>query len=91
MERPTIAVLRPQACAISTICLMREMFEANVVVMTRPAARDMIASNISPTCRSDCVYPGTSARVESDKRRRTPFAAIAASRAKSVWRPSTGV
>jgi len=67
------------------------MFEAKVVVITRPGARDMIVSNISATCRSDWVYPGTSARVESDMRRSTPFAAIAASRAKSVWRPSTGV
>src|SRR5436305_675429 len=33
MERPTIAVFRPQAEAMSTICLMREMFDAKVVVM----------------------------------------------------------
>jgi hypothetical protein len=50
-----IAVRLPQAAATSTICLMREMLDANVVVITRPGARDMIVSSRSPTWRSDCV------------------------------------
>jgi len=40
---------------MSTICLIREMLDANVVVITRPWARDMMPSKISPTCRSDGV------------------------------------
>ncbi len=86
-----IAVRLPHAAATSTICLMREMFDANVVVITRPGARDMIASRRSPTWRSDCVYPATSARVESESSSSTPCAAISESRAKSVCFPSTGV
>jgi hypothetical protein len=62
-----------------------------VVTMTRPGAVAKIRESSSPTARSGCGTPGTSAFVESARSTWTPPSPRRASAARSVGRPSIGV
>ena len=91
IDRPTSATLRPSAAAASITCWTRWMFEAKLVTMILPSARENTSSRWRPTPLSDGEKPGRSALVESPHRRRTPSRPSSASRETSAGGPSTGV
>ena len=92
MERPSVATLRPFATAASMICCTRCMWLAKqATTMRLPDWDAKTRRNTTPTEDSDSVNPGSSALVESDKRRRIPSVlASSPMRDMSVRRPSTG-
>ena len=91
IERPRNATLRPKRTAWSTVCWMRGTFEANDATTMRPFACEKIDVNASPTMRSESVWPGRSAFVESESMQSTPSSPTRAIRAKSAGLPSMGV
>jgi len=72
IERPTSATLRPRAAAASMTCCTRWMFDAKLVTITRPSAREKTSSRCGPTTDSDGENPGRSALVESPQSSRIP-------------------
>ena len=72
-------------------CCTRWMFEAKLVTITRPSAREKTSSRCGPTTDSDGEKPGRSALVESPQSSRIPSAPSCASREMSAASPSTGV
>ena len=92
MERPSVATLRPLATAASMICCTRCMWLAKqATTMRLPDWAAKTRRSVTPTVDSDSVKPGSSALVESDRRRRIPSVlASSPMRDMSVRRPSTG-
>ena len=90
--RPNTATLRPFVTALSTICCILWMLDANVAMMMRlPSALANSRSKVSPTLRSEGVWPGRSALVESAIRASTPLLPSSPKRARSMISPSMGV
>ena len=58
--------------AWSTVCWIRGTFDANEAMTMRPFACEKIDVNASPTIRSESVWPGRSAFVESESMQSTP-------------------
>ncbi len=91
IDRPTSATLRSVACAASTTCWTRWMFEAKHVMTIRPPIRANTSSRWGPTLDSDWAIPGRSALVESPHRSRISSRPSSARRETSAGTPSTGV
>ena len=91
IDRPTSATLRPCACAASTTCWTRWMFDAKQVTTMRPLQRANASSRCGPTLDSDGAQPCRSALVESPQSSSSPSRPSSASRAMSAGSPSTGV
>ena len=66
------------------------MFDANDATRIFPRRSGKIERNASPTSRSEPVFPGRSAFVESPSRRSTPRLPISASVPTSVFEPVDG-
>ena len=91
IERPTKATLRPCAWAASSTCWMRCTWLAKLETMTRFGARRGTPSRSPGTSSpSDIVKPGTSALVESVRKRSTPSSPRRAKPRRSVIRRSSG-
>ena len=67
------------------------MFEAKVVMITRPGASATILSTVSCTTRSEGVRPATSMRVVSERSTSTPSSPSWRRRRSSVRGPEIGV
>ncbi len=80
-----------EAHGVIDACWMRGTFDANEATTMRPLAREKIAVKASPTMRSESVWPGRSALVESESMQSTPSSPTRAMRAKSAGLPSIGV
>ena len=101
IDSPSVATVRPSAMATSQICWMRWMWLAKqAMTMRRPLWAAKRSASTLPTERSDAVWPGSSALVESARSSRMPgnglssvgrWRAISPMVARSVRRPSTGV
>ena len=93
IDRPRVATVRPSAMAASAD-LLDAVDVAGEAGDDDPAAvvGDEQVVSTSPTDRSERVWPGSSALVESASSRRMPSSwAMAPMRPRSVSRPSTGV
>src|SRR3954466_10811415 len=72
IDRPTNATLRPCAWAWSSTCWMRCTWLAKLETITRRGASRNAFSMAGTSSPSDIVKPGTSALVESVRKRSTP-------------------
>ena len=72
IERPTKATLRPYSCAASRICWMRCTWLAKLATMMRFWAFAKTWRSTLEMSRSGGTKPGTSAFVESERRRSMP-------------------
>ena len=73
IDRPRVATRRPKDWAASATCWTRWMWEAKqVTIRRRPSWACMTLYRTAPTEVSDREWPGESALVESDRRRRMP-------------------
>ncbi len=82
---------RSQPSAQSSACCSREMLEAKVAMMMRPAALSKMCDSASPTVRSLGVMPSDSLLVLSLSSSSTPSSPSRASRARSGGSPLIGV
>ena len=73
IERPKIIIFRLFLRQVSTICLIRYIFDAKVAIITRPWWRDTISFKASSTLDSLFEKPSDKAFVESLKSRVTPL------------------
>ena len=92
IDRPRVATLRPLAVAASMICWTRCRWLAKQATTMRLSGLDANSRrSVMPTDDSEAVKPGSSALVESERRRRMPtVSANSPMRERSVRRPSTG-
>ncbi len=86
IERPTKATLRPCSCAASSTCWMRCTWLAKLDTMIRRGAVRNTSSMAGARSRSEVVKPGTSALVESTRKRSTPSSPSRANARRSVMR-----
>ena len=90
IDRPTKATFRPWAWAWSSTCWMRCTWLAKLETMTRRGAVRKTFSMAGTRSPSDIVKPGTSALVESVRKRSTPSSPSRAKPRRSVIRRSSG-
>lgn len=90
IERPTKATLRPYSWAASRICWMRWMWLAKLATMIRLRALPKTCRRTLEMSFSGGTKPGTSAFVESERRRSMPSSLNRANACRSVRRPSSG-
>ena len=76
--------------AASSICWMRCTWLAKLETMTRPVVLRKTVSMAGASSPSEIVKPGTSALVESTRKRSTPSSPSRAKARRSVIRPSSG-
>ena len=90
IERPTNATLRPWSCAASRTCWIRCTWLAKLDTMIRRGAVRKTSWMAGDRSRSAVVKPGTSALVESVRKRSTPSSPSRANARRSVIRSSSG-
>ena len=90
IERPTMATLRPAFSAASSTCWTRCTWLLKQATMMRRSACRKTLSMAGAISSSGVVKPGTSAFVESVRKRSTPSSPSRAKARRSVSRPSSG-